>query len=137
MSVDLIHLEELAKAATPGPWRVAEDNLTHPGSGCDIDADGGTVASDCCGYQGGITNMEDGEYIAAVSPNVVLELINHIRHLKRELTATDSENRHLANNLDVQRAGRATAEQAVASLVSQLDDANAEIRRLTARKEAA
>jgi hypothetical protein len=79
---DLDRLEALAKAATPGPWRVSEDDLTHPGSGCDIDADGGRVASDCCGYQGGITNMDDGEYIAAASPDVTLELIATIRSLR-------------------------------------------------------
>ena len=36
------------------------------------------------------------------------------RALQRELEATSAENRHLANNLDVQRAGRTAAEAKVA-----------------------
>lgn len=60
-------------------------------------------------------DLHDG-FVHAATPDVVLELVSHIRYLKRELTATDAENRHLANNLDVQRTGRATAEATVANV---------------------
>jgi septal ring factor EnvC (AmiA/AmiB activator) len=56
-----------------------------------------------------------------------------ISRLRAELAAVKAEARHLENNLDVQRTGRATAERAVASLVSQLDDANADNARLQAK----
>jgi len=68
--LDLDSLEALAKAATPGPWRV---------HGIDVytDDDSSMVANGSyCDAQGG---ENDTAFIAAANPQTVLELIRHLR----------------------------------------------------------
>lgn len=67
MSIDLDNLERLAREATPGPW---EDSWDGP----DL-----YVASDTTIITGLVDSQADAAYIAVVSPDVVLALIERVR----------------------------------------------------------
>lgn len=89
VSADLAHLEELARAATPGPWnsRPTEDDMS---SRCVVN-DGPIAAH--AGYpplMGSWTIArdalpEDGDFIAALAPEVVLELIERAKQDREDL----------------------------------------------------
>jgi hypothetical protein len=59
-----------------------------------------------------------------IRADAVLKLITWVKELQAELLTVGSENRHLANSLDVQRTGRTTAESKLASIVRVIDMAN-------------
>jgi hypothetical protein len=74
---DLDHLESLARAATPGPWRIDGRHDYGDGSPYGIDCienESGAriVIADCGVYP---PHGATAEYIAALSPDVVLKLI--------------------------------------------------------------
>lgn len=64
---DLNKLEALAKAATPGPWRV--DNLRGLVAGAKAVISG---SAECDGY---FPHEDDGLFVAAANPAAILELI--------------------------------------------------------------
>jgi hypothetical protein len=78
MTPDLDHLEQLAKAATQGPWSIHRGSVV-----CDIGGPlriGGVIADiNQPDHPGG---KADAAYIAAVSPDVVLALIAELRALR-------------------------------------------------------
>ena len=85
MTIDLEALESLAKAATPGPWNIVRDpdGYTH--------------------YIGPslVTQVrDDAAYIAAVSPDVVFELVAEVRRHRKSMMrlarALQIKNRALA-----------------------------------------
>lgn len=87
----LDQLEKLAKAATPGPWEVKHDyddfleDATGKWEGANILARSGTpickdYGTDYGDYRGGVASTSsDADYIAAASPDVVLDLIHKLR----------------------------------------------------------
>ena len=86
MTIDLDELERLAKAATPGEWRSID---TAPAGirGCDSIHFGPATAYAVNRAYGRIVatvlpcTAADAEYIAAVSPTVVLALVEKARKL--------------------------------------------------------
>lgn len=82
--LDLAQLRRLAEAATPGPWRfVPEGDLIvkrEPDGGdqmiADTDWNADTVR--VRGFGAGLPIDANGEFIAAMSPEVVLALIDLI-----------------------------------------------------------
>lgn len=68
MSIDLDHLESLAKAATPGPWDYGACEVFLKGT------DFWPVIATC-------RNEDDLAFIAAANPAVVLELIAELRRV--------------------------------------------------------
>jgi hypothetical protein len=83
---DLDRLEQLARAATPGPWQV--DRVNH--DGCARVCDGTCLGShaDCDaivtadGFDHLGANDSNPDYIAAASPDVVLSLLAELRKLR-------------------------------------------------------
>lgn len=71
--LDLDALEALAKAASPGPWRLMHGDVF---TACDVDDDALYIAGDAFG--------PNATYIAAASPDVVLALIAEVRRLREE-----------------------------------------------------
>jgi hypothetical protein len=92
---DLDRLEQLARAATPGPWQV--DRVNH--DGCARVCDGTCLGShaDCDaivtadGFDHLGANDSNPDYIAAASPDVVLSLLAELRKLRRDLARTATE----------------------------------------------
>lgn len=85
MSIDIDKLERLAKAATPGPWRVEVRTLK--GFGFCLVASGapyhsGQVAHYCL--------SSDAVFVASANPATVLELIGEVRRLRAELAAAQA-----------------------------------------------
>lgn len=78
MNLDLDKLEAAARAATPGPWEW---------DGRRVDPDDGYVHIPECSYIVGLISLaghyegyqEDCDFIAATSPDVVLELVRRLR----------------------------------------------------------
>lgn len=70
---DLEQLENRARAATPGPWR-------HPGRALVVStiAKSEPIVCDCISQEFAQA-PKDADYIAAVNPAVVLELIAELR----------------------------------------------------------
>lgn len=112
--VDLDAAEALADAATPGPWTVSrEEAYDHMNGSVEY------FAVD----MGGVEDEEaDAEFIAqarTLVPALIAEVRKereHRRVLQRECELAEAENRHLANNLDVARAGRTSAESTLAKI---------------------
>lgn len=76
--IDLEELERLAKAATPGPWKVDDlNNIRIAPKGRPIVA----TIHDCEDY---LPRMADAQYITAAC-NAVPELIQRIRELEAEV----------------------------------------------------
>jgi len=75
----LDELEDLALAATPGPWEVNGQNLRslHPALSR-AGGSGNLMYCDGSGWE----HDGDPAYIAAVSPDVVLALIGRVRELE-------------------------------------------------------
>ncbi|MDF3309775.1 hypothetical protein P3H15_32675 [Rhodococcus sp. T2V] len=135
--IDLDAAQALADAATPGPWvttppdMISSELFRYWSIGTEVD---GLLERFTGDIGGNLTNTQaDAEFIAqarTLVPALIAEVRKereHRRALQRECERTESENRHLANNLDVQRAGRAAAESAVARVKKVLklaDDAN-------------
>lgn len=71
MTIDLDKLEQLARAATPGPYQYRDDtSAQHLGS---------TVENEARAIVAMHTSLEDAAYIAAANPAVVLELVQRLR----------------------------------------------------------
>jgi hypothetical protein len=77
MSVDLDEIERLAKEATPGPWTSSIETDPETDKPGIIWADAG---HHCIGD---MYATDDADYIAAVNPSVVLELIAELREYRR------------------------------------------------------
>jgi hypothetical protein len=83
-AIDLDKLEALAKAATPGPWRLSEKEIivysADEQHGYNVhDMKGG-------GHEGMLENhKKDAAFIAAANPSAVLALIARVRELETEL----------------------------------------------------
>lgn len=108
---DLDRLEALARKATSGPWRngfpsqapIAPHSWTWATGTCDVYQDGDPSrwpppiarSGDQIGgpdeIPGGIQRDEDAAYIAAASPEVVLQLIARIRELETMRRTMDAE----------------------------------------------
>lgn len=80
LSKRLEELEKLAKSATPGPWTLSMSNQNVRVLPCHNDAD--EYISIRRTSEAGVA---DNQYIAALSPEVVLELIAEIRLLNIKL----------------------------------------------------
>jgi hypothetical protein len=89
-AIDLDELEGLARAASPGPWRSWVEGRDHVGGdhfiSTDDDASGGGGSGPdlyprlVIAYSEWNPNWQaDQDYIAAVNPTVVLELISQLR----------------------------------------------------------
>jgi len=86
MTVDLDKLERLAKTATPGPWDswpwgVADTDEVDTCFFGQRGEPARAAIGECYPELGQGEN--DAQYIAAVSPDVVLELIERIRELEQ------------------------------------------------------
>jgi hypothetical protein len=104
MTIDIDALEKLARAATPGPWRWGdwacmfgyrenlegvlrlERNPTHPGPEPYV-RQRGDGATSVLILEEPPDRAIDAEYIATVSPDVVLELIRMLREASSVATA--------------------------------------------------
>jgi hypothetical protein len=73
MTIDLDELEQLARAATPGPWdgTISTSRVRYLGPRQDTVEHGDYIAS--------CTHAPDAEFIAAANPAVVLELVRRLR----------------------------------------------------------
>ena len=78
MSEDEIkRLRALAEVATPGPWRLEGDgDLILMGGNGELLMDGVSY------YPTALSRPEDWHYVAAVSPDVVLALLDEIERLR-------------------------------------------------------
>ena len=79
MTTDLDAIERLAREATPGPWK-AQEHGAHRGT-IAIEEDGRfieTIAEVYCGAAHG-HGAQNARYIAALSPEVVLDLVRRAR----------------------------------------------------------
>jgi hypothetical protein len=103
-TIDLTRLEALARAATPGPWRWGdwscfygsrenlggvlrlERNPTHPGPEPYV-RQRGDGATSVLLLEERPDNEANAEYVAAASPDVVLELIRMLREASSVATA--------------------------------------------------
>lgn len=90
MTVDLDALAQLARAATPGPWKTDVDQFNEEDGRvvCITDDHIDLLATIGIGDQQNPYDgqwMRDARYIAAASPDVVLALIERIHELQREL----------------------------------------------------
>lgn len=72
--IDLDELEMLARLATPGPWKVYVTPVSKHGGV-------GQPGSDESVFEDRHVAVEDSRYIAAVNPQVVLELIEQTQSL--------------------------------------------------------
>lgn len=87
--VDLVKLEELAKAATPGPWKqhlVDDTTVICPQREiCCTFAEGGL--NDDLDFNSDTEQFEaDAAFIAAANPAAILELLAEIERLREALT---------------------------------------------------
>lgn len=89
-------MQQLALAATPGPWKWRDD---HGSVSLDRDVPdherklGDHVAfAAACGYENSSVIVEDADasYIAAASPDVMLALIERLRRAEEALALTTS-----------------------------------------------
>ncbi len=76
---DLNELERLARAATPGPWKACDGR----GPGVAVFWDAPEQDDNFVFYDETGGRHRDAAYIAAASPNVVLQLIARVRELER------------------------------------------------------
>ena len=74
---ELDALEAAARAATPGPWEISRDDFASY-----IESRKGTV--------GEIGDAFDANYIAAASPDKILELITDLRQAQDNIKALES-----------------------------------------------
>lgn len=72
MTLDLDHLEAVARAATPGPWRREEYEVLYNGEGTLLEFNGDE-------YYCEFSTEEDAEYIATFDPVMVLAMIEALR----------------------------------------------------------
>lgn len=80
MTLDLDRLEQLARAATPGPWQrdPSEDRIVQVGATSSFDSVlNGAPVGDCNSTLMG--RDEDIDFIAALSPDVVIALVAELR----------------------------------------------------------
>lgn len=84
-TIDLDRLLELARAATPGPWRADDDLANNWRVDAPDDAD-----PDCATSVTDDMYKSDAEYIAAVSPDVLTELIERLRAAESRECAIDT-----------------------------------------------
>ena len=77
--MDIEELERLAKLATKGVWK-SEPALTGPLDWYVVDERDHAVAHMYCPT--GSSSKANSEYIAAVNPKAILELIDEIRRLR-------------------------------------------------------
>ncbi len=79
--IDLDQLETTAKAATPGPWR-------HPGRALVVSrmSEDEPLVCDCISQERFAQAPKDADYIAAVNPAVVLELVAELRAEREKYT---------------------------------------------------
>jgi hypothetical protein len=97
MTLDLDHLEQVAKAATPGPWEILNrcDNV-EPDRACGVTTDHRdeyghirgifqTDAYDECSHP---VSLADAAHIAAFSPSTALALVARMRELEQDLSAS-------------------------------------------------
>lgn len=75
-------LRQLLADATPGPWEVTQDGLTHPEGWDVIGPAGQTVAIDPEGYTGSIGGTADARLIAA-APTHLADLITALEQIER------------------------------------------------------
>ena len=104
--IDINELERLAKAATPGPWKLVGT----------VEQDGGTyrdiipTSVSCGGWcQGGTPDRADEcdlQYISAANPFSVLSLIDSLRKAKMRVQILER------NLRDAEESGRRLAKQA-------------------------
>lgn len=97
--MDIDRIYQKAKAATPGPWWAT--------TGDAWDADGTPVpqasietAEGCLTWDdhgGEVFKPEDAEYIVAVNPAVVIELVEELEHLRLEVAAGEMMLRQYAD----------------------------------------
>lgn len=82
LMIDIDRLERMALAATPGPWSAFGGSEVHT---FDLEE----LIAECENYEG--QNPNNASFIAAVGPDVVLEIVALIRRL-RERVALLEEN---------------------------------------------
>ncbi len=104
--LDMDALQAMADMASPGPWRVTQDDLSHP-AGYDVNRPSGLpVAIDTEGYTGCIPVLADAEFIAAAR-EAVPTLIARVRELEHKnmqqgmllaglLSKSDRDDAHIA-----------------------------------------
>ena len=114
---DLDALEALAKGATPGPWEAARNDSLQPANALDVWGRAGSnlVASD--------VEADDGRFIAAASPDVVLDLIAEVRRLEKMLDVCAVVHEHnvkLKSRLD---AFASDGDPSIANKIQRLVDA--------------
>lgn len=81
MTTDLMKLRELAEAATPGPWIVSDPTETMHA----VRTASGRIVADV-GYSGTIERDQiNADYIAAANPAKVIELLDALEALGREV----------------------------------------------------
>lgn len=90
--IDLDKLEQLALAATPGPWLHRHDPGNPVGCqhGIKLPGEHGYWVADCLDNAdrntvGGHAGMRNAAYIAAANPAAVLELIRRLRAAEQDL----------------------------------------------------
>lgn len=88
MNIDLDKLEQVARAATPGPWASVHHAV--------VEANGGHLICPVSDTRGKY-EYERGnrDYIAALSPDVVIELVRRLRAAE----ADAARYRHLRDNM--------------------------------------
>jgi hypothetical protein len=84
--IDLDALEKAALAASPGPWEYAEDKYVNRR----VQTVGGKPDYVVWPYEATCVSEEDGAYIAAANPAVVLELIRRLREAESELAGANA-----------------------------------------------
>ena len=101
MTLDLDHLEALAKAATPGPYEVQThygeerlvDEMTDHTFSC-VRQEGGSFEDDIAHFHGedctGIDDEANARYFAALDPESILALIAEVRALREDKARLDS-----------------------------------------------
>lgn len=80
---DLAELREKAEKATPGPW--LQDDL----DGCRLIADD-AAREDATAFVAESWIIEDAEYIAAVSPDVVLAILSLVDRLQEYIRVVEA-----------------------------------------------
>lgn len=101
MTLNLDDLERVAKAATPGPWRV-EGFVKRGGAIAKIISHGLNAQGDGpAGYVGDTYGEADAKFVAALNPAVCLALISRARGAERlekeRKEATDELVKHMVN----------------------------------------
>lgn len=109
MTLDLDHLEALAKGATSGPWRVESRDGLEGSDGCPI-------IRGQYGHDGYFERDEDAAYCAATNPATILALIAEVRAL-REMIRLQANAAH---------AGMVAAKRSATILYEEAQKARAE-----------